>query len=154
MGNIFTGSACEAVAGQGVWRNGDPVSPSKATLAGAAVVAIDLKTPSKEALARTCRVLDAVKDGRRFGSAAGEFAAVAHGGVDAYLDARDTLSPENYMAAYLLVKQAGGTITDRHGRPLAPVRSMTQGQSILAAATPELHAALLPLVSDTGRAPE
>src|SRR5207248_3474388 len=131
VGNIFTGSVCEAVAGEGVWRNGAPVSPSRVEDPAAAVVAIDLKVRDEPALTRICRVLRVVKDGRRFGSAAGEFAAVAYGGVDVYVDARDTLSPENYMAAYLLVKQAGGTITDRHGQPLAAVRSMTQGQSIV-----------------------
>jgi len=143
VGNIFTGSVCEAVAGEGVWRNGAPVAPSNVDDPGGAVVALDLKARDEIALARTCRVLRVVKDARRFGSAAGEIAAVAYGGVDAYVDARGTLSPENYMAAYLLVKQAGATISDRDGQPLAAVRSMTQGQSIVAAATPALHAALL-----------
>ena len=65
------------------------------------------------------------------------------GGVDAYVDARDTLSPENYMAAYLIVAEAGGVISDRLGWPLAPIHAMTQGQSIVAAATRPLHAAIL-----------
>ncbi|MFA5029115.1 MAG: inositol monophosphatase family protein [Candidatus Methylomirabilota bacterium] len=77
-------------------------------------------------------------------------AAVADGGVDAYVDVRDTLTPENYMAAYLIVAEAGGVITDRHGRPLLPVASMTQGQSIVVAATPQLHAALLALLDGIG----
>jgi myo-inositol-1(or 4)-monophosphatase len=154
VGNIFTGSFCEAVAGEGAWRNRLPVLPSTVTLARAAVVALDLKTRSASALSRTSRLLAAVQDGRRFGSAASEFAAVAYGGVDAYANARDTLSLENYMAAYLIAKQAGGTISDRRGRQLAPVRSMTQGQSILAAANSELHAALLPLLRDAEEDPK
>jgi len=72
-----------------------------------------------------------------------EFVAVASGGADAYVDVRETLSPENYMAAYLIVTEAGGTVSDRFGKPLAPIRSMTQGQSIVAASTPALHAAIL-----------
>jgi myo-inositol-1(or 4)-monophosphatase len=150
VANIFTGTVCEAVDGKGVWRDGAPVSPSAVREAAGAVIALDLKAPDDGAIALTCAILRAVKDARRFGSAAGEFAAVAYGGVDAYVDARGTLSPENYMAAYLIVRQAGGTITDRRGQPLAPVRSMTQGQSIVAAGTPELHAALLAVLRESG----
>ena len=47
------------------------------------------------------------------------------------------------MAAYLIVAEAGGVVSDRFGKPLAPIRSMTQGQSIVAAATRELHEAIL-----------
>jgi len=72
---------------------------------------------------------------------------VASGGVDAYVDARDSLSPENYMAAYRIVAEAGGVISDRLGWPLAPIHSMTQGQSIVAAATPALHTAILELLA-------
>jgi fructose-1,6-bisphosphatase/inositol monophosphatase family enzyme len=62
---------------------------------------------------------------------------------------RDTLSPENYMAAYLIVAEAGGTVSDRYGKPLGPIHSMTQGQSIVAAATPALHAAILEALGRT-----
>jgi fructose-1,6-bisphosphatase/inositol monophosphatase family enzyme len=59
------------------------------------------------------------------------------------VDVRDTLSPENYMAAYLIVTEAGGIVSDRFGKPLQPIRSMTQGQSIVAASTRPLHTAIL-----------
>ena len=72
-----------------------------------------------------------------------QFVVVASGGADAYVDVRDSLSPENYMAAYLIVTEAGGTVSDRFGKSLPPIHSMTQGQSIVAAATPALHAAIL-----------
>ena len=45
---------------------------------------------------------------------------MASGGVDAYVDVRDSLSPENYMAAYLIVTEAGGVVSDRFGEPLLP----------------------------------
>src|SRR5205823_7895271 len=91
VGNIFTGSVCEAVAGEGAWRDGIPISPSAVTNPRKALVALDLKIRSEAAFDRACRVLRAVKDARRFGTAAGEFAAVAYGGLDAYIDSRDTL---------------------------------------------------------------
>ena len=133
----------EATLEEGVWRNGVPARASPLTRLEEALVAVQLNFRDRQALRRVYPLLERAKDVRQFGTAAWEFAAIAYGGAEAYVDARDTLSPENYMAAYLLVRQAGGVITDRHGEPLAPIRSMTQGQSIVAACNPELHAAVL-----------
>ena len=76
---------------------------------------------------------------------------VACGGLDAYVDVRDALTPENYMAGALLIAEAGGVISDRVGRPLAPVTSMTQSQSVVAAANRTLHAEILAVLD--GRCP-
>ena len=54
------------------------------------------------------------------------------------------------MAAYLIVREADGIVTDRFGQPLAPIQSMTQGQSIVAACTPALHAAILHVLAEDG----
>ena len=143
VGRIFSGTMYEGEKGAGAWRNGQPIRPSGIITLSEAIVAIDFNFRGNGAVARMYRLLASITDARRFGTAAGEFVAVAHGGVDAYVDARDTLSPENYMAAHLIVAEAGGVISDRFGRPLAPIRSMTQGQSIVAAATPALHEAIL-----------
>jgi myo-inositol-1(or 4)-monophosphatase len=77
-----------------------------------------------------------------------ELVGVASGGVDGYVDVRGTLSPENYMAAALIVREAGGIVTDWDGNPLAPVRSLTQGQTIVAAGTAALHGALLEAIRE------
>ena len=152
VGAVFGGAVYEAEKGSGAWRNGQPIRPSGVTTLSEALVSIDFNFRANGAVSRLHRLLASIADARRFGTAAGEFVAVAHGGVDAYVDVQDTLSPENYMAAYLIVAESGGVISDRFGKPLAPIQSMTQGQSIVAAATPELHAAILdtlpaPLVS-------
>ena len=143
VGRIFDGTVYEALKGLGAWRNGEPVRTSGATDLRHAIVAIDFFFQEEGAVSRLYPFLASIKDVRRFGTAAAEFAAVAYGGVDAYVDVRDTLTPENYMAAYLIVAEAGGVISDRFGRSLNPIHSMTQGQSIVAAATSALHAAIL-----------
>jgi myo-inositol-1(or 4)-monophosphatase len=147
VGRIFSGTTYEAEKGSGAWRNGEPIRPSSITNLSEAIVTIDFNFREKGPLSRLHRLLASIKDARRFGSAALEFAAVASGGVDAYVDARDSLSPENYMAAQLIVTQAGGVISDRFGHPLAPIRSMVQGQSIVAAATRALHTAILEVLA-------
>jgi myo-inositol-1(or 4)-monophosphatase len=143
VGGIFSGTVYEAEKGSGAWRNGQPIRPSATTRLSDALVTIDFNFRGSPSITRLVPLLSRIKDARRFGTAALEFVVVASGGADAYVDVRDSLSPENYMAAYLIVTEAGGVVSDRHGKALAPIRSMTQGQSIVAAATPALHAAIL-----------
>jgi myo-inositol-1(or 4)-monophosphatase len=147
VGGIFSGTIFEAEKGSGAWRNGQPIRSSGRTTLSEAIVAVDFNFKDKGAVPRIHRLLRSNRDARRFGSAAVEFAAVASGGVDAYVDVRETLSPENYMGAFLIVAEAGGVISDRFGHPLAPIRSMTQGQSIVAAATRALHTAILEVLA-------
>ncbi len=143
VGGVFGGTIYEAEKGSGAWRNGQLIRPSTVSKLSDALVTIDFNFGGSPAVSRLYPLLRIIKDARDFGSAAFEFVAVASGGADAYVDVRETLSPENYMAAYLIVTEAGGTVSDRFGKPLAPIRSMTQGQSIVAASTPALHAAIL-----------
>jgi myo-inositol-1(or 4)-monophosphatase len=146
VGRIFSGTTYEAEKGSGAWRNGEPIRASTTSRLSDALVTVDLNFRGSASVSRLFPLLRSIKDARRFGSAAFEFAAVASGGVDAYVDVRDTLSPENYMAACLIVAEAGGVISDPHGKPLAPIHSMTQGQSIVAAATRPLHEAILEIL--------
>jgi fructose-1,6-bisphosphatase/inositol monophosphatase family enzyme len=108
-----------------------------------AVVGVDFFFPEHRSVARLDGLLRAARDVRRFGTAAGELAMVACGGLDAYVDVRDALTPENYMASVLIIAEAGGVVSDRAGRPLAPITSMTQNQSVVAAANPTLHRQIL-----------
>jgi myo-inositol-1(or 4)-monophosphatase len=153
VGGIFSGTVYEAERGAGAWRNGQPIRPSATGKLSDALITIDFNFRGSPHVSRLFPLLSRIKDARRFGSAAFEFAAVASGGADAYVDVRDSLSPENYMAASLIVTEAGGVVSDRLGKPLAPIRSMTQGQSIVAASTRALHAEILEVLAkaDGGR---
>lgn len=151
VGRIFSGTVFEGTQRVGARRNGAPIRPATISRLADAVVGMDFYFADREAVSRLDPLLRAVKDARRFGTAAGELAMVGCGGLDAYVDVRDTLTPENYMAAVLVVREAGGIVTDRFGRPLLPVTSMTQGQSLVAACTPALHAEILALLDRGGR---
>ena len=148
VGGIFSGTVYEAEKGSGAWRNGQPIRTSATTRLSDAVIAVDFNFKASPDITRLFPLLRRIRDARRFGSAAFELVVVASGGVDGYVDARETLSPENYMAAYLIVTEAGGVISDRFGKPLLPIRSMTQGQSIVAASTGALHTAILQVLED------
>ncbi len=147
VGKIFSGTIYQAEKGGGAWQNEESIRPSTTTKLSDALVTIDFNFKGKGDIGRLFRLLGGIKDARRFGSAAFEFATVASGGTDAYVDVRDTLSPENYMAAYLIVAEAGGVISDRFGHPLAPIHSMIQGQSLVAAANRALHTAILEVLA-------
>lgn len=74
---------------------------------------------------------------RRFSYDCYPYGLLAAGHVDAVVDCG--LEPYDYFPVSLLVQEAGGVITDWEGRPL----TMGSGVRVAAAATPELHAALL-----------
>jgi myo-inositol-1(or 4)-monophosphatase len=143
VGAIFTGRVFEGVAGGGAWQDGRPVRPAAVRRLADAVVGMDFYFADHAAVGRLDGLLRAVKDARRFGTAAGELALVACGGLDAYVDVRDTLTPENYMAAVRILHEAGCPVSDRFGKPLAPIHDLAQGQSLVVACTPALHEAIL-----------
>ncbi|HXV97485.1 MAG TPA: inositol monophosphatase family protein, partial [Anaerolineae bacterium] len=80
---------------------------------------------------------------RAFGSATTVLARVADGSLDAHLDVRGCLTPENFLAPALIITEAGGLITNDEGVALPPIQSLTECYSVVAAGAPELHAALL-----------
>ena len=82
---------------------------------------------------RLLRVLPAVRDVRRFGSAALDLAWVAAGRIDGYFETG--LNPWDRAAGELLVREAGGAIQELSGAGLV-------------AAGPELIGALRALVDD------
>jgi len=87
------------------------------------------------------RAVMAVSAGvRRFGSAALDLAYVAAGRYDGYWE--NGLNPWDMAAGIVLVREAGGFVTD-----LAGGRGMFSGEGILAANT-ELHAPLARLLAD------
>jgi len=87
-----------------------------------------------------------VKYVRRIGAASLGLMQVATGAVDAYVDVRDTLTAENWLAAYLLINEAGGVFTDWHGNEINEVRGLDEAFSVVAAGNPTLHDKLLKML--------
>ncbi len=140
VGDLYTGRTWQAARGRGATVNGQTLRPRAATRIEQAIISCDLNgvliQPS------LARLLPQARSVRAFGSAATVLARVADGSLDAHLDWRNNLTPENFIAPALIITEVGGLITDPFGQPLPPLRSLTDCYSILAATTPELHAAL------------
>ena len=106
----------------------------------------DDKTPEKEAMNHIFSFLKKIKYIRRNGSAALGMMQVAHGAVDAYVDVRGISKPENWMAAYLLIKEAGGVFTDPRGNDIGNVKNMETSTDYIASCNQEIHETILKLL--------
>lgn len=94
----------------------------------------DMFTPDEWArFDRTSRAAYA----RRFGGDCYGYGMLASGYIDAVVESN--LMPYDYLAIAPVVQAAGGVITDWEGRPLG----LHSGSRVVAAATPQLHAALI-----------
>jgi len=143
VGEIFGGSAFYAEKGKGAFRDGEALRPSTMEDLFHAIIGCDFNFSDKGKIRRVHRLLERVRDMRRLGTAAGELAMVAAGWLDAHVDVRDQLTPENFIAAYLIIKEAGGIITGMKGEPLPPIESMTHGYSLIASGNSRLHSRIL-----------
>lgn len=130
-----------ACKGEGARCNGKPIHVGSAPFSRA-LVAFGTSPYYRETLADV--TFDVVKDiflhtaeVRRCGSAAWDLCCVAAGRVDGYYEA--ILSPWDYAAGRLLVKEAGGIVTQIDGSELSPVStsSVVAGSSVV---QPELLA--------------
>jgi myo-inositol-1(or 4)-monophosphatase len=140
VGDLYRRQVWQAVRGRGAWRNGQPLRSSRVTQLEQAVINCDISGAAiQPALAG---VLAGTRSIRSFGATTLVLASVADGSLEAHVDVRGQLTPENYLAPGLMIHEAGGLITDPNGAALPPIQSLTESYSVVAAANPELHALL------------
>ena len=90
------------------------------------------------------------EDVRRTGSAALDLAYVACGRADAYFEAG--VKPWDIVAGALMVREAGGTVTDFRGRSTGPMDARGTGTRPLLAANLKLGDALQKVIAASGYA--
>jgi myo-inositol-1(or 4)-monophosphatase len=143
IGNVLTGAYQTAVRGQGAFAGAVPLRTSGVTELGKALVELECEFNAPGFLARVQPLLIAVKETRALGSSVAAQMGVASGGIEAYVDVRGGLTPENYMAGALVIEEAGGVVTDAFGRPVPPFAKMTDGFLFVASANATLHSQVL-----------
>ena len=149
-GDIFTGTLYSAARGQGATVDDRPCRTSTVSELRYAMLGINvgrdrgkLREPrGKEitdsmAAQRAWRVVAQASTIRRTGASVLDLCYVAEGSYDGYVDLRDRLTPENFLAPALIVTEAGGEFTGQEGRPLGTV-AFTHPYSVIAAANREL----------------
>ena len=75
---------------------------------------------------------------RVYGCASRALCMVATGALDAHIDVRNRLTPESFLAASLLVTEAGGHICRLDGKTLGPFQSLQDRTTLVAASTKKL----------------
>ena len=137
--NVSTGEMFTATLGGGARRNGQPITVSQVTEPRRALLGtgFPFKHPDLIApyLATLPRLLSGTSGIRRAGSAALDLADVACGRFDAFWELM--LAPWDVAAGMLLVREAGGVVTDLAGR------SATVSHTAIVAGNPSMHAWLL-----------
>jgi myo-inositol-1(or 4)-monophosphatase len=143
--NAATGERFTGRAGGGAWRNGERIRVSGITNPERALVGTGFPFKHLERLDAYQRqfatVMRATSGVRRAGAAALDLADVACGRFDGFWEL--VLMPWDYAAGLLLVREAGGVVTDLQG---AEPRF---DESPIVAGNPAIHAWLLDTLATT-----
>lgn len=134
--NVVSRETFSAVLGEGATRNGARIAISRIDDPSLALVGTGIPFRTPEQLPPYLRQLEAIARAtagiRRAGSAALDLCDVACGRFEAFWEL--TLSPWDFAAAALIIREAGGTITAVGGSALPLARSS------VVAGTPGMHA--------------
>ena len=84
------------------------------------------------------RLLQSARAVRTYGCASQAITLVATGALDVHVDLRSRLTAESFLAAALILEEAGGCVMNSKGQPIRQIDSLRTRTSLVAAATPEL----------------
>jgi len=139
--------AYTAFLGEGAYYNGKSISTSKTTSLDEAIVGIDLNAYRTKLPAHIFTALyENIKHTRHFGANAPEVCFVAAGLTDSFIDLRNKIRTTDVAAGFLIVKEAGGVVTDGTGKPINVPLDPKQTLSFVASGNPEIHQKILNLV--------
>lgn len=137
LGRLFT-----AVSGQGAFENGRPIHVSTCTELENAACATGFarlrENKVEPVLEKFARVLPHLRDIKRCGSAALDLAMTAAGVFDGYWE--EGLQLYDVAAGVIIVREAGGTVTDLKGGNDYPAEGVIAGPPAIAAALRQLLA--------------
>ena len=137
--NAASGELFTAALGGGARRNGQPIAVSKITEPSRALLGTGFPFKQREGIAPYMKVMPRIMEQaaglRRAGSAALDLCDVACGRYEAFWEYQ--LAPWDVAAGILIIREAGGVVTDFDGKP-APV-----AKGPIVAGNPAMHAWLL-----------
>ena len=136
VGDVAEATPILGSRGQGAHQSGRRLKTSGVRRLRDAVISLELNHWSPDsALAET---LSACAGVRAYGCASRAMCLVATGALDAHVDVRRRLTPESFLAASLVVAEAGGQVAQLDGSPLGPFDGLQDRTTLIAAATPDL----------------
>jgi myo-inositol-1(or 4)-monophosphatase len=141
VGNLVTGQICTAMRGNRAFCDGKQIRAGTCNVLKSAMISCEMSHFAVRA--PLANVLSRSRGVRTLGCATEAITLVASGSLDAHLDLRGRLTPENFLAPSLILTEAGGTISGPEGEPIPDITDLTQRFSIIASSSPELHAVLV-----------
>jgi myo-inositol-1(or 4)-monophosphatase len=145
--DLFHDTMYTALEGEGAYRNGKKITPSALTSLEKALIGLDLNTYNvKEIAPQLTSLIRKTKHIRHFGANALELCYVADGLTDAFVDIRGKLRVTDIAAGFLIVKEAGGTITAPEGHALDVKLDPQQKVKFIASGNKQMHKTILSLV--------
>lgn len=140
--NLVTGDEYHALKGKGSFLNGKRINTSKSEALSA--VGFELYPHTTQSLKKAIMVMNGVKRIRCFGSVALDICFVAQGALSGYVDFRDNCRLLDISAATLILKEAGGVITDDKGRSIdEKIIDLKNHSNLIIAGNRNVHTKLL-----------
>ena len=143
ISNFGNGNFFEAEKGKGCWLNNEKVHPSD-------VINISQMTLggfTKSGTSSASKLVDNARRMRVLGSVVLELSYVASGRYDAFLDLRGSRIID-IAASKLIVEEAGGIVTSKHGEKLNNKLSIYEKAIVVAANNKILHKQILNILND------
>jgi myo-inositol-1(or 4)-monophosphatase len=135
------------IEGNGAFRDGKKLTSSTLASLEEGVVGLDLNTYKVRDIApQLSDLIQKTKHIRHFGANALELCYVAEGLTDAFIDIRGKLRTTDIAAGFLIIKEAGGTITTPEGHPVEAKLDPQEKVSFVASGNLEIHRTILDLV--------
>ncbi len=147
VGELFGGTIYHSQHGSGAFCNGQRCRVSETTRLQDSLAGMNFDGRDLETVRKLIAVPPPLGKVRRTGSSAIDIVYVASGAYDAYIDIGNVITAESFLAALSIVLEAGGIVSDQHGKSLRHITSLTEGFSLVAAGTRELHEAVLARIS-------
>jgi myo-inositol-1(or 4)-monophosphatase len=147
VADLFHDVTYTALEGKGACRDGEKIQTSKTASLDEAVVGLDLNTYKvKEFVPKLTALIEKTKHIRHFGANALELCYVANGLTDAFVDMRGKLRTTDVAAGFLIVKEAGGTVTSLDNQALNVELDPKQTLSFIASGNMQIHKKIVSLV--------
>jgi myo-inositol-1(or 4)-monophosphatase len=145
--DLFHDITYTALEGEGAYRDGEKIASSPRKSLDEAMVGLDLNSYKvKEIVPQLNSLIQKTMHIRHFGANALELCYVADGITDAFIDIRGKLRTTDIAAAFLIVKEAGGTITAPEGHALEVELDPKQKIKFIASGNKQIHKTILGLV--------
>ncbi|MBM4400387.1 MAG: fructose 1,6-bisphosphatase [Crenarchaeota archaeon] len=145
--DLFHDATYTAIEGKGAYRDGKKITASARISLEEAVIGLDLNSYNvKEIVPQLTNLIQKTKHIRHFGANALELCYVADGLTDAFVDIRGKLRVTDIAAGFLIVKEAGGTITAPEGYALDVKLDPKQKIKFIASGNRQMHQTILSLV--------